>query len=58
MVHKPKCKFVGNSKYVCGTCPKRLAHGTIDSFIGKLSAIFAEVGRGSSGTHYLQRTGL
>ena len=46
VVHKPECKFVGNSKYECDGCPKRLAHGTVESLIGKLRAIFAEAGRG------------
>ena len=27
-------------------CPKRLAFGTVDSFIGKLRSIFVAVGRG------------
>ena len=28
-------------------CPSRLAHGTVDSLIGKLRSIFAENGRGT-----------
>ena len=45
MVHKPYCKFAGDSRSNCGLCSKRLAHGTEDSVIGKLRAIFADAGR-------------
>lgn len=47
MVHKPYCKFASDSRTNCGSCPKRLAHGTVDSLIGKLRAIFADAGRGN-----------
>lgn len=46
MVHKPYCEFASDPRTNCGSCPKRLAHGTVDSLIGKLRAIFADAGRG------------
>ena len=45
-VHKSECQALVSPDMGC-TCPKRLAHGTMDSLIGKLRAIFAEKGRGS-----------
>ena len=38
----PDSKLQGTAKY---KCPKRLAFKTIDSYIGKLQAIFKEAGR-------------
>ena len=46
VVHKLYCKFAGDSRSNCGFCPKRLAHGSVDSVIGKLPAILADAGRG------------
>ena len=45
-VHKSECQALVSPDMGC-TCPKRLAHGTVDSLIGKLRAIFVEKGRGS-----------
>ena len=44
-VHKPDCEHMGASGlHNCG-CPKHLAFGTLDSYIGQLRAIFNAVGR-------------
>ena len=43
-VHKSECQVLVSPDTGC-TCPKRLAHGTMDSLIGKLRAIFVEKGR-------------
>lgn len=47
VVHKPTCLFIDKRHPASCECPKRLAHGTVDSLIGKLRAIFAENGRGT-----------
>ena len=41
-VHQPDCQ-----KRAPCHCPLRLAHGTVDSLIGKLRSIFVENGRGA-----------
>ena len=41
-VHQPECLRQASCQ-----CPLRLAHGTVDSLIGKLRSIFAENGRGT-----------
>ena len=46
IIHDPYCSSAGNSKAICGRCPKRLAYGTVDSLIGKIRALFVEAGRG------------
>ena len=46
VIHDPYCSFAGNSKAICGRCPKRLAYGTVDSLVGKIRALFVEAGRG------------
>lgn len=46
-VHKSECQALVSPDMGC-TCPKRLAHGTVDSLIGKLRATFVEKGRGSA----------
>ena len=44
-VHKPECEHMGASGlYDCG-CPRHLAFGTIDSYIGQLRAEFNAIGR-------------
>ena len=44
-VHSNNCPFLGQrGKHQCG-CPLRLAYTTVDSYIGKLRAIFQSVGR-------------
>lgn len=44
-VHKNGCQFIGQKgKHDCG-CPLRLSYKTVDSYIGKLRAIFHSIGR-------------
>ena len=44
-VHHNSCQFMGQrGKHACG-CPLRLAFKTVDSYIGKLRAIFHAIGR-------------
>ncbi len=44
-VHRNSCKFLGQrGKYPC-ECPLRLSYKTVDSYIGKLRAIFHAIGR-------------
>ena len=44
-VHKNGCLYLGKKgSYDCG-CPMRLSYKTIDSYIGKLRAIFHALGR-------------
>ncbi len=44
-IHCNNCEFLGQrGKHQCG-CPLRLAYTTVDSYIGKLRAIFQSVGR-------------
>ena len=45
-VHGLTWPALGNSGLTCA-CPTRLAFGTVDSLIGKLSAVCAENGKGS-----------
>lgn len=47
VVHNQFCPRIGEQRSSQCACPKRLAHGTVDSLIGKLRTIFAENGRGS-----------
>lgn len=43
--HRNRCGHVGQmGKYECG-CPVRLSYKTLDSYIGKLRAIFHSLGR-------------
>ena len=43
--HRNGCPHIGQrGVFTCG-CPRRLAYGTVDSYIGKLRSIFSEVGR-------------
>ena len=43
--HKNGCNFLGQrGVYQCG-CPTRLSYKTVDSYIGKLRAIFHALGR-------------
>jgi len=44
-VHRNGCEYIGQKgKHECG-CPVRLSYKTVDSYIGKLRAIFHSVGR-------------
>ena len=44
-VHVSTCPFLGKHKvHNCG-CPVRLSYATVDSYIGKLRAIFKDAGR-------------
>ena len=44
-VHKNECIYLGKKgSFKCG-CPLRLSYNTVDSYIGKLRAIFHAVGR-------------
>ena len=45
VVHITNCPNVSNQNASICRCPKRLAFKTVDSNIGKLCAIFNEVGR-------------
>jgi len=47
-VHRPTCPGIGSSSHTHCACPSRLAAGTVDSVIGKLRAIFSEVGLGGN----------
>ena len=43
--HRNGCPHIGQrGVFTCG-CPRRLAYGTVDSYIGKLRSIFSEAGR-------------
>ena len=44
-VHVSTCPFLGKHKVHSCRCPVRLSYGTVDSYIGKLSAIFKDAGR-------------
>ena len=44
VVHKLDCSSFGLSSSACG-CPRHLAAGTVDSYIGMLRAVFNHVGR-------------
>ena len=48
-IHEDSCPFDIRDKSFC-SCPKRLAYGTVDSYIGKLRAIFHKYGRSGSDT--------
>lgn len=44
-VHRNGCRFLGQKgRFDCG-CPVRLSYKTVDSYIGKLRAIFHAIGR-------------
>ena len=44
-VHVNGCVHIGKPSLQACNCPKRLAYGTVDSYIGKLRAIFHDAGR-------------
>lgn len=45
IVHKDDCPNFGDKKKSSCSCPRRLAFSTVDSMIGKLRSIFAQMGR-------------
>ena len=45
-VHIPSCPLFGSKRPEPCLCPSRLAAGTVDSMIGKLRSLFADIGRG------------
>ena len=45
IVHKDNCPHFGDKKKSSCSCPRRLAFSTVDSMIGKLRSIFAQMGR-------------
>ena len=44
-VHVTTCPYLGKHKVHSCACPVRLSNATVDSYIGKLRAIFKEAGR-------------
>ena len=44
-LHLQSCQNAAKRGISSCTCPRRLAHGTIDSYIGKLRSLFSDVGR-------------
>ena len=44
-VHVSTCPFLGKHKVHSCRCPVRLSYATVDSYIGKLRAIFKDAGR-------------
>jgi hypothetical protein len=44
-VHSPRCQYLGQVSSASCQCPVRLSYNTVDSYIGKLRAIFKEAGR-------------
>ena len=48
MVHIDSCPLLGEKNASCCVCPKRLAYGSINSIIGKLTAIFNKYGRSAT----------
>lgn len=44
-VHSPECSHQGRRGSTTCACPSRLSYNTVDSYIGKLRAIFQEAGR-------------
>ncbi|KAK3738628.1 hypothetical protein QZH41_009488 [Actinostola sp. cb2023] len=45
-IHVPSCPWFGSRSPDQCLCPARLAAGTVDSVIGKLRSLFADLGRG------------
>ena len=45
MAHFYTCPLFGEKSVSSCVCPKRLAHVSVDSIIGKLRAIFSKYGR-------------
>ena len=52
-VHIPSCPLFGSKRPDPCPCPSRLAAGTVDSMIGKLSSLFADIGRGGEWNDWL-----
>ena len=46
-VHKVQCAFRGQKGASRCNCPPRLSYNTVDSYIGKLQAVFKSIGRQS-----------
>ena len=44
-VHKVHCAFRGQKGASHCNCPSRLSYNTVDSYIGKLRAVFKKIGR-------------
>jgi len=48
VVHIDTCPFFGEKSASSCVCPKHLAYGSVDSIIGKLTAIFNKYGRSAT----------